>query len=93
METVLPFRDIDFSQLMVAFVALPVSSGGITLQIESVELDAGELIVGYLMGEPGPDCRVIDAPSVPFQAVYLRRIKDVSVRFERRTEMQRCTLR
>lgn len=93
MVPVIPFEAIDFSQLMVAFVAVPHQSGGITLQIESAEIANGELVVGYLVGIPGQDCRIIDTPSVPFQAVVLRRIEGMPVRFEHRTEAQQCTLR
>ena len=92
METVLPFSEIDFTQLMVAFVAVPHPSGGITMQIESAEIVDGELVIGYLVGVPGQDCRIIDTPSVPFQAVMLRRIEEIPVRFEHRTEEQQCTL-
>lgn len=92
METVIPFEEVDFSQLMVAFVAVPHPSGGITLQIESAEIVDEELTLGYLVGVPGQDCRIIDTPSVPFQAVILRRIEGIPVRFEHRTEVQQCTL-
>ena len=92
METVLPFREVDFSQLMVLFAAVPSNTGGVTVQFESVEIVGDELVVSYVLGEPGRDCRVMDLPSVPFQAIMLRRI-DMPIRFEHRTEPQPCTLR
>ena len=92
METVLPFHDVDFSQLMVAFVAVPAHTGGVTVQIESAEIAGEELVISYVIGEPGDDCRVMDIPSVPFQAVTMRQI-DMPIRFEHREEAQACTLR
>ena len=92
METVLPFRDVDFSQLMVVFVAVPAHTGGVTVQIESVEIGETDVVVSYVLGQPGEDCRVMDIPSAPFQAVMLRRL-DGPFRFEHRTEPQPCTLR
>ncbi len=91
METVLPFREIDFSQLMVVLVAVPVPIRGVAIQIQSVELVQGELVVNYAMGYPGDDCRGNDQPSTPFQAVVLRQI-DASAQFERTVEKLPCTL-
>ncbi len=89
--TVIPIQDVDFSQLMIAFAAVPSPNGGVTIQFESAENINGELILSYLLGIPGPDCRIIDTPSVPFQAVLIRKI-DLPVRFEYREELQYCTL-
>ena len=90
MATVLPFRQVDFSQLMIAFAAVPSPNGGVTIQFESAEQIGGELILSYLLGVPGPDCRIIDTPSVPFQAMVLRKI-DLPVKFTYREETQNCT--
>lgn len=91
METVIPFQDIDFSQLMVVFAAVPSANGGVTVQFESAEQTEGELVLSYLLGVPGADCRVIDTPSVPFQVMITRKI-DLPVKFEVREENQYCTL-
>ncbi len=91
METVLPFRDVDFSQLMVAFVAFPHDNGGVTIQFESAERVEQELQINYVVGLPGADCRIIDTPSVPFQVMVLPRF-DLPVKFEYREETQYCTL-
>lgn len=91
LETVLPFRHIDFSQLMVAFAAVPSTHGGVTVQFEAAERIEGELVLNYLVGMPGRDCRVIDTPSVPFQVMVIRKF-DLPVRFEYREERQPCTL-
>ena len=92
METVLPFPDVDFSQLMVIFAAVPAERSGVTVQFESVEIAGDEVVASYVLGVPGPDCRVMDVPSTPFQVILLRRI-DAPVRFERRSEAQPCTFR
>ena len=91
METVIPFRDVDFSQLMVAFAAVPSDNGGVTIQFESAERIEQELIINYVLGVPGADCRIIDTPSVPFQVMVLPKF-DLPVRFEYREEKQYCTL-
>lgn len=91
MRTVLPFRDVDFSQSMIAFAAVPSTHGGVTVQFESAERIENELVLSYLLGVPGQDCRVIDSPSVPFQAISIRKI-DVPVTFEFRKETQHCVL-
>ncbi len=91
MKTVLPFRDVDFSQLMVVFAAVPADHGGVTVQFESAERIGDELVLGYMLGMPGGDCRVIDTPSVPFQVMVTRKI-DLPVRFEYREERQPCTM-
>ncbi len=91
MRTVIPLRDIDFSRLMVVFAAVPSANGGVTVQFESAERVDGKLVLSYVLGVPGPDCRVIDTPSVPFQVMITRKI-DVPVKFETREENQYCTM-
>ncbi len=91
MKTVIPIRDVDFSQLMVAFAAIPSPHAGITVQFESAERIEGELVLSYLLGVPGQDCRIIDTPSAPFQAIVIRKI-DLPVKFEYRQETQHCVL-
>ena len=91
MKTVLPFPEIDFSQLMVVVVAVPVPMRGVTIQIQSAELADDEMVVNYLMAFPGDDCRGNDQPSSPFQVVMMPH-KEIPVRFEHEFEEYPCTL-
>ncbi|MEM8488762.1 MAG: hypothetical protein AAF564_24665 [Bacteroidota bacterium] len=91
MQTVLPFQDVDFSQEMVVFAAVPATHGGVTVQFESAERVEDELVLSYMLGLPGADCRIIDSPSVPFQVMITRKVT-LPVRFEYREERHFCTM-
>ena len=92
MKTVLPFPEIDFSQLMAVVVAVPMPVRGVTVQVQSVEVVEDEMVVSYLMGVPGDDCRGNDQPSVPFQVIMLPQQPQRPIRFEEAIEEYRCTL-
>jgi hypothetical protein len=85
------FADVDFSQTMVALIAIPEESGGYTVEVESVELDGGEITVSYLLSKPKIECVSPLARALPFQAVLVRRAEG-EARFERREEYYGCTL-
>ncbi len=86
-----PFESVDFSQAMVALIALPTESGGYTIEVETVESLDGLITVSYLVNEPGTDCITPTALALPFQAVFFKR-EDGEVRFVRRTVAYSCEL-
>ena len=71
MKTVIPFPEIDFSQLMVAVVAVPVPMLGVSIQVQSIERIQEDVVIYYQMGIPGDDCRGNDNATTPFQVVML----------------------
>jgi len=83
------FEAIDFSQVMVALIALPAESGGYSIEVESVESVEGIVTVSYLVSEPGTDCITPTALTLPFQAVLIRKAGGI-VEFVRRTESFKC---
>lgn len=91
MKTVIPFPEIDFSQLMVVLVAVPVPEQGVSIQVQSVERMAGNAVVSYQMGYPGKDCRGSDQPSTPFQVIMLPKV-EANYTFEHFIEEYHCTL-
>jgi len=86
-----PFESVDFSQAMVALIALPKESGGYMIEVETVESLDGVITVSYLVSEPGTDCITPTALSLPFQAVFFKR-EEGEVRFARRTEAYSCEM-
>lgn len=92
MKTVIPFPEIDFSQLMVALVAIPSPMLGVSIQIQSIERVNEDVIINYQMGIPGSDCRGNDNPTTPFQAVMLPQIEANNYKFESTEEEYNCTL-
>ncbi|GMQ81757.1 MAG: hypothetical protein BMS9Abin05_1192 [Rhodothermia bacterium] len=86
-----PFKSVDFTQAMVALIALPTESGGYMIEVETVESLDGIITVSYLVSEPGTDCIAPTALALPFQAVFLRR-EEGEVRFVRRTETYSCEM-
>ena len=91
MKTVIPFPEIDFSQLMVALVAVPVPMRGVSIQVQSIERIQEDVVIYYQMGIPGSDCRGNDNPTTPFQAVMLPQTKG-NFSFESSEEEYMCTL-
>ena len=91
MKTVIPFPEIDFSQLMVVVVAVPVPMLGISIQIQSIERINEDVVVNYQMGIPGSDCRGNDNPTTPFQVVMLPQATG-NFQFESTTDEYQCTL-
>ena len=91
MKTVIPFPEIDFSQLMAVVVAVPVPMLGVSIQIQSIEKVNEDVIIHYQMGIPGNDCRGNDNPTTPFQVVMLPQM-EANYRFERTTDEYNCTL-
>ncbi len=83
------FKAVDFSQVMVALIALPAEYGGYSIDVESVESAERIVTVAYLVSEPGPDCITPTALTLPFQAILIRKT-DGSVKFVRRTESFKC---
>ncbi len=84
-----PFETVDFSQVMLAVIATPKSSGGYTIEVESIELLDGKITVAYLISEPGVDCITPQALAVPFQVIEIRKMEG-TVLFEHRTERFSC---
>ena len=83
------FQEVDFSQVMVALIALPADYGGYSIEVESVESVGGIVTVSYLVSEPGTDCITPTALTLPFQAVLIRKAEG-RVEFVRRTESFKC---
>jgi hypothetical protein len=86
-----PFREVDFTQYMVALVAIPTESGGYIVEVESVEDLDGEINVSYVLNTPQSDCVTLAAEAMPFQAVVIRRA-DGDVRFTRRIARYSCEM-
>lgn len=86
-----PFRKVDFTQYMVALVAVPTESGGYIVEVESVEEDEGVITVSYVLNTPKSDCVTLVAEAMPFQAVVVRRAEG-DVHFSRRIERYSCEL-
>ncbi len=92
LQSVGPFRPVDFTQEMVVLVAVPVPSGGYSVEIGSVEKKADGIEVDYILYEPRNDCITVEGVAVPYQAVKARRAEG-AVRFVRHTEPFPCTLK
>lgn len=85
-----PFTPVDFSQAMVALVAVPVRSGGYDVTIGSVIAVDSTIRIEYTLTRPGEDCLTAYSPSTPFHAVLIRRTAGTPV-FEQRVETANCT--
>lgn len=86
-----PYKPVDFSQGMVALVAVPTESGGYSVMVESVEREDSTVTIRYVINEPGQDCMTTMAEAMPFQAVVLPPIEGPFV-FEHRVEPMLCEL-
>ncbi|NQV72565.1 protease complex subunit PrcB family protein [bacterium] len=86
-----PIANVDFSQTMVGFIAIPTESGGYIIEVKSVEKTGNEIIVSYEFSKPGQDCVTIQALSLPFQIVKIKRSEGV-VRFNRIEKQYSCSL-
>ncbi len=84
-----PFEPIDFDQTMLLVAALPQTSGGYRVQMESVEKTGDKILASYVVFAPGPDCITFMALTLPFQVVAVRRA-DGNVTFRRRVELESC---
>lgn len=83
------FSAVDFDQVMLAIVAVPVESGGWAVDVESVEQIDGLIEVSYVISEPGIDCITPPALATPFQVIKMRKL-DGDVRFTARNERFSC---
>lgn len=86
-----PISDVDFSQNMVGFIAIPTESGGYIIEVKSVEKTGNEIVVSYEFSTPGQDCVTIQALSLPFQIVKIKR-SEGEVRFNRIQKQYSCGL-
>ena len=91
MKPVIPFPEIDFSQLMVVALAVPVPITGVSIQVQSVEMIGEDLVINYQMGYPGDDCRTIDQPAIPYQVIMMPQT-EANYTFESTIEKYDCTL-
>ncbi len=82
---------IDFNQSMVGIIAIPTNSGGFVVEVQSVEQRGEEIQVHYLLSVPGADCITVQALSLPFQIISLRRAQG-AFRFLREERRYRCGL-
>ncbi|MDX1545339.1 MAG: hypothetical protein R3247_00035 [Rhodothermales bacterium] len=88
-----PFDSVDFAQEMVLLAAVPVPSGGYSIEFETVERAGGDsLTAAYILSTPGYDCIPTMGGAVVFQAVRMARIP-APVHFTHQTEAYRCTER
>lgn len=86
------FAPVDFEQAMVLLVAVPVTTGGYSVQVETVERLEDEVVARYMLTIPDDDCIPMMSAATPFQAVLVRRAPG-EVRFERETEPFHCQMR
>jgi len=91
LHSVGPFKPVDFTQEMVALVAVPEETGGYSVEVESVERADSVIVVSYVLLTPKRDCVTPMGRAVPYQAVAVRRAEG-PVRFERRTASFPCTV-
>ncbi len=91
LHSVGPFKPVDFTQEMVALVAVPEETGGYSVEIETVEVADSVIVVSYVLFSPERDCVAPMGRAVPYQAVSVRRATG-PVRFERRTDTYPCTV-
>ncbi len=92
LHSVGPFKKVDFTQEMVALVAVPSPSGGYGVEVETVEKKGGVVTVSYVIYGPDKDCIPVEGRAVPYQAVKVRRAEG-TVRFAHRTETLPCTFK
>lgn len=86
-----PIGDIDFSQTMVGLIAIPTESGGYVVQVKSIEKTGNQIVVSYEFSTPGQDCMTIQALSLPFQIVKMKR-SEGEITFNRITKRSSCGL-
>ena len=82
---------IDFNQTMVGLIAIPTNSGGYVVEVQSIEQRGEEIQIHYLFSIPGEDCITVQALSLPFQIVSMRKAQG-SFRFVREEERYSCGL-
>jgi hypothetical protein len=87
-----PFMEVDFDQVMVLLIAMPMETGGYDVAFESVEEADGRIVASYVLSEPGADCMTGVGITVPFEAIMVRRVEG-DVVFEPRRDRIRCTVR
>ena len=85
-------QDVDFETNDVLLIALPVSSGGYDLSVDDVAMSDEELVVRFLLEEPGENCLVAQVMLTPFIAVTVP-AGDLPVRFEQRVRRYSCGVR
>ncbi len=86
-----PFLPVDFSQQMVALMAVPVESGGYAVEVEQAEVVRDTVVISYIVYTPGSDCISTMGLAEPFQAISLRQAAG-PVRFERTRERYSCEM-
>ncbi len=86
-----PFHPVDFSQKMVALMAVPVESGGYAVEVERAEVVRDTVVISYVVYTPGSDCISTMGLAVPFQAISLKQAPG-AVRFEKKKERYSCEL-
>ena len=84
------FRAADFEQTMVLVAAVPATTGGYTVEFESVEQIGDEIVAAYLVTEPGYDCVAIMALTQPFHVVAVRKTVG-PIRFVARRKTETCS--
>ena len=82
---------VDFNQSMVALLAVPTNSGGFVIEVQSVEQRGEEIQIHYLLSVPGEDCITVQALSLPFQIVSIRKAAG-TYRFIQESERYSCGL-
>lgn len=85
-------RPVDFEQTIILFAAVPVPTGGYTVEFRSVERYDDRVVAHYAIGEPAADCITAMGGTVPYQAIEVPRVQEPVV-FERSIEPLRCTFR
>ncbi|PIQ63276.1 MAG: hypothetical protein COV99_03590 [Bacteroidetes bacterium CG12_big_fil_rev_8_21_14_0_65_60_17] len=86
-----PFKTVNFSQEMVALIAVPTESGGYAIEVDQAEVVRDTVVISYVVYTPGSDCISTMGLAQPFQAVSLKQAPGI-VRFERRNERYSCDM-
>lgn len=84
--------EVDFDERDVLLVAVPVTSGGYDLTINSIERVGDEVRVEYVLDEPGEDCLTAQVLLTPFVAVAAD-IGGEGVQFVRTRSSYSCGVR
>jgi hypothetical protein len=86
-----PIPEVDFTQVMVGLIAVPTESGGYVVEVKSIEKTGDHITVNYEFATPGQDCLTLQALSLPFQLVIIKR-SEGQITFVRTSKPYSCAL-
>lgn len=87
-----PFRNVDFDQAVVLLVAVPVPTGGYSVEFATIDQFEDGVVAQYIVSAPGSDCITPMGQSAPYVAALIPRTEN-EIRFEHQTEEIPCTFK